>query len=86
MLEVFVGGIMILEIECIDMIAFGSIPSLILVNSEEIDANSHVSRARLSVQTQIHVSLVINLLNTKKESFLSIIQELSKRQTVPKKL
>lgn len=49
MLEVFVGGIMILEIECIDMIAFGSSPSLILVNSEEIDANSHVSRARLSV-------------------------------------
>lgn len=70
MFEMFVDGIMILEIECIDMMAFGSSPSLILVNCEEIDANSLVSRARISVQTQIHVSLVINLLNTKRVFFI----------------
>jgi len=46
--------------------AFGSGPSLILVNREEIDANSHVGRARVSVQTQICVSLVINVFNRKK--------------------
>lgn len=88
MFEVFVGGIMVLEIEYIDIMAFGSGPSLILVNCEEIDANSHVCRARVSTQTQIHVSLVINVFNRKKRDiFQSLLQELSKRwrKTVLKK-
>lgn len=72
MFEVFVGGIMVLEIECIDIMAFGSGPSLILVNCEETDANSHVCRAKVSVQTQICVSLVINIFNSKKRPFFFI--------------
>lgn len=69
MVEVFVGGSMVLEIECIDIMAFGSGPLLILVNCEEIDANSHVCRARVSVWTQICVSLVIKIFNRKKRLF-----------------
>ena len=54
------------KLECIDIMAFGSGPSLILVNCEKTDANSHVCRAGVSVQTQICVSLVINIFEQKR--------------------
>lgn len=75
MVEVFVGGSMVLEIECIDIMAFGSGPLLILVNCEEIDANSHVCRARVSVRTQICVSLVIKIFNRKKRLFFNLFSK-----------
>ena len=75
MFEVFVGGIMVLEVECIDIMGFGSRPSLILVNCEEIDANSHVCRTRVLVQTQIRVSLVINIFNRKKRHFFNLFSK-----------
>lgn len=49
--------------------AFGSGPSLILVKCEDIHANPYVCRARASVQTQICVSLVINIFNRKRYIF-----------------
>lgn len=60
---------MVLEIEYFDIMDFGSGPSLILVNCEEIEANSHVCRTRVSVQTQIRVSLVISIFNRKKRHY-----------------
>lgn len=69
---------MVLEIEYIDIIGLGSGPLLILVHCEEPDANSHVCRTRVSVQPQIHVSLVISAFSRKKKKIF-LLQELSKR-------
>lgn len=77
MFEVFAGGIMVLQIECIVIMAFGSGPSLILVNCEEIHAKSHVWRVcRVSVQTEICVSLVINVFERKKRLFLNLFSKI----------
>lgn len=62
---------MVLEIEYIDIIGLGSGPLLILVHCEEPDANSHVCRTRVSVQPQIHVSLVISAFSRKKKKSFS---------------